>query len=77
MTNTELSPAAQKAVSRIRVLRVLSERTGLKTTEEQIKTLLGLEDRDILDVSAVLHADNLRSRSLLSGGPGVANGTRR
>jgi hypothetical protein len=57
LTPNGLSPAAQKAVTRIRVLRVLAIRTGLQTKEEQIKILLALPDADCLAASAVLYQD--------------------
>jgi hypothetical protein len=56
----QLSPAAQKAVTRVRILRVLSARTGMKSIEEQFKTLMALDNEDLLDASAVLFADDER-----------------
>lgn len=64
---TNMSPAAEKAIRRIRVLQVLADRTGFKTHEEQFKILMSLEDADCLAVAEVLH----KARK------GVANGNPR
>jgi hypothetical protein len=49
--NTLLSTTAQKATKRIRTLRALSQKTGIQTTEEQIRILLALDDEDVLTVA--------------------------
>ena len=60
-TTTPLSPAAEKANRRIRVLQVLTERTGLQTREEQFKILMALEDADCLAVAAIMQRE-MRNR---------------
>jgi hypothetical protein len=47
----ELSPAAKKAIARIRVLQVLTERTGFMTKHEQFQILMALSDEDLLAAS--------------------------
>lgn len=49
--NTTVSPAAQKAIKRLRTLRALSQKTGIITNDEQIKILLALDDDDCLMVA--------------------------
>lgn len=52
--NTLLTPTAIAAVERIKTLRLLTQKTGFQTTEEQFKILLCLDNADALAVADAL-----------------------
>jgi len=52
--NTTLSPAAQKAIDRIKALRTVSHKTGIVTVNEQINTLLTLDSTEMVAVADLL-----------------------
>jgi hypothetical protein len=52
--NTLLTTTALAAVERIKTLRLLTQKTGFQTTEEQFKILLKLDNADALAVADAL-----------------------
>lgn len=55
--NSSLSDAVRESYTRIKTLRAISQKTGLKTDQEQFKVLIGLPNDDALAVVDLLYKE--------------------
>jgi hypothetical protein len=54
-----MSEQMKKAIERIRVLRSLSQKTGIITKSEQIQVLLSLDNEEMMQVADLLFKNHM------------------